>query len=108
MTQIEAFVRKNTFVCEHLNNARITPEQCVARQLRQVEMKYFGRKITVNNTIFDQFCRSGCCKIGLVQLRKLAPDVHRVRLAEVKKKTTPCRPLGDRFSNVGNPVGLAG
>jgi hypothetical protein len=88
------FLRK-TFKCKMLNNARLSPQQCVARQLREVETKYFGRKITVNNTLFDKWCRSGCCETGLVHLGRIAPSAMKVRLAEKKKRERkePCRPL---------------
>jgi hypothetical protein len=88
------FLRR-TFKCKMLNNARLTPQQCVARQLREVETKFFGRKITVNNTIFDRFCRSGCCETGLVHLRRLNPSAAKTREKERRKaeRTEPCRPL---------------
>lgn len=93
---VERFLKQNkTFKCVSLSNARMTPDQCVARQLREVETKYFGRKITVNNTIFDRYCRSGCCKVGLVHLKKLLPEAHRVRVREAKATKNPCKPLGD-------------
>ncbi len=88
------FLRK-TFKCPMLNNARLTPAQCVGRQLREVETKMFGRKIIVNNSAFDRWCRSGCCEKGLVHLRRMQPKAYDVRMKEKKKreKKEPCRPL---------------
>jgi hypothetical protein len=62
--QVEEFLRAKTFKCPYLSNARLTPEQCDSRQSREIEVAYFGRKINLNNTPQDRFCRSGECKLG--------------------------------------------
>ncbi len=81
--------------------ANLTPEQCAERQEREVETKYFGRKLIVNNTPFDSWCRSGCCETGLIHLRKLRYKLYLVRLKERrKKKAPPCKPLGDNTCSV--------
>ncbi len=92
---VTLFLKRNTFRCKPLN-ADLTPEQCKERQLREVETKYFGRKLIVNNTPFDAWCRSGCCETGLIYLRKLAYKAYLTRVKERrKKKAAPCKPLGD-------------
>lgn len=91
------FLKDRTFHCPHLNNARITPEQCVGRQLREIETKFFGRKLIVNNTIFDAYCRSGCCQTGLVHLKRREPEAYALRMRERKakdRKKVPCIHLG--------------
>ena len=92
---VSLFLRKNTFRCKPLN-ASLTPEECVTRQLREVETVYFGHKLTVNNSSFDKYCRSGCCETGLIYLRKLAYKAWLARLAEKRKTKPPCKPLGDQ------------
>lgn len=92
---VALFLKKNTFRCKPLN-ANLAPEECVERQLREVETKMFGRKILVNNSAFDKFCRSGCCEVGLVYLKKMRYKSWLTRLAEKRKKKPPCKPLGDQ------------
>ena len=96
---VSLFLRKNTFRCRPLN-ANLTPDECVGRQLREVETKMFGRKILVNNSAFDKYCRSGCCEIGLVYLRKLRYKAWLTRLAERRQSKAPCKPLGDKTCEV--------
>lgn len=89
---VAVFVARQTFHCKPLN-ANLTPEQCKDRQLREIETKMFGRKLTVNNSLFDRYCRSGCCPTGLVYLKKLAPAAYKVRVKETKARKTPCTQL---------------
>lgn len=96
---ITAFLKRQTFHCRPLN-ATLSPEQCVERQRREVETKFFGRKLTVNNTPFDKWCRSGCCTTGLIYLRKLDPKAWATRMKERKKSRQPCKPLGDQTCTV--------
>lgn len=92
---VEAFLRSNTFVCSHLGNARITPEQCAGRQQREIETKMFGRKITVNNSPQDKWCRSGCCALGLPHLRRYDYKAYLKRVKERnRKRRSFCKPLG--------------
>lgn len=70
MDPVEAFLKRKTFACQYLC-ARLTPEECVERQNRLVEIKSFGRKLTFNDFPQDRFCRSGKCLQGREQKAKL-------------------------------------
>lgn len=96
---VTLFLKKNTFRCKPLN-ANLAPDECVERQLREVEMKMFGRKILCNNSAQDKWCRSGCCETGLIYLRKLRYSAWVTRMREKKKTKPPCKPLGDKTCEV--------
>ena len=100
---VSLFLKRSTFRCKPLN-AALTPEECVTRQLSEVETKMFGRKITTNNAPQDRFCRSGCCAQGLIFLRKLRYSAWVTRMKEKKKAATPCKPKRD---DAGIPVNPA-
>lgn len=89
---VSLFLRKNTFHCKSLN-ANLTSSECADRQVREVEMKMFGRKILSNDSLFDRFCRSGCCAVGLVHLRKHRYKEWLLRLKEARKRVAPCKQL---------------
>lgn len=96
---VALFLKKNTFHCK-VFKANLTPDECADRQLREVETKMFGRKILVNNSAFDRWCRSGCCETGLIYLRKLHYKAWLARLKEKRKTKPPCKPLGDNSCTV--------
>ncbi len=67
---VAAFLKRRTFFCKFLR-ALLTSEQCEARQGREIKRVAYGRKITLNNTPLDRYCRSGECEQGKEQLVKL-------------------------------------
>lgn len=89
---VAIFMKRYTFHCQAMN-VFITPEECRERQRREVETTYFGRRVVLNNTPADRYCRSGCCSQGLVHLKRLDPRLHRQRAAEVKRRDEPCHRL---------------
>lgn len=67
---VQAFLQRKTFYCEAMC-ARLTREECCARQKRKAELKAIpGRKLIFANNPPDLFCRSGKCKQGKEQKRK--------------------------------------
>jgi hypothetical protein len=104
---IETFLKRYTFHCKALN-VTLTPEECRDRQLREVETKYFGRKLIVNNTIFDRYCRSGCCQQGQQVLVKLEPKAAKAKLREVKHRDAPCHQMHLGVSDTPRMVGGGG
>ncbi len=87
---VETFLRRRTFFCPALC-ARFRREECVERQGRKAITKYYGRKIIVNNTPFDQWCRSGDCKVG-----------HRSKqIVEARRKRARAKLGGGEQTNVG-------
>lgn len=96
------FLRKHTFHCKALV-ANLTPEECAGRQLREVEMKMFGRRILTNDAAPDRYCRSGCCQQGLIFLRRLNYKAWLSRLKARRESKAPCRTFGkDRDSNTAS------
>jgi hypothetical protein len=60
---IQKFLEAKTFQCPHLKS-RLTKESCVARQNRELNVTYFGRRVNLSNTPSDKWCRSGECQLG--------------------------------------------
>jgi len=85
-----AFLHRRTFFCTKLN-ANLTPEQCYDRQRRKTETKAYGRKITLNNTPQDRYCRSGDCRQGKEQVVKIRFRKRRAReqAAAARAAATP-------------------
>ncbi len=80
MDPVEAFLKRKTFACQYLC-ARLTPDECVERQNRVVQIKSFGRKLTFNDFPQDRHCRSGKCEQGREQKTKLRLKKKREREA---------------------------
>jgi hypothetical protein len=87
---VAAFLARHTIRCQALA-IRLTPEECAARQTRDVESTYFGRVVKLNNDPLSRYCYGGCCAQGMAILKKLAPKAYREKKKLARGRKAPCR-----------------
>jgi hypothetical protein len=92
---VETFLRRRTFFCPSMC-AWLRREECVDRQKRKATTKYYGRKIIVNNTPFDKWCRSKACKVGKRSKQIVKARKQRARVARLLSNVRPLRPAQRR------------